>query len=384
MSERKFKFDTLAIHAGQAPDPVSGSVMPPIYQTSTYAQKNPGEGIRDYVYARVANPTRYALEDNLAALEAVKYGVTFSSGTAAVAACFHLLKSGDHVLITDDIYGGTFRLLNQIFRQLDLSFTSVDMSSVESIDKEIKPNTKMILIETPTNPMMKIVDLEKVLEYSNSKNLISVVDNTFASPYLQSPADYNPQIILHSTTKYIGGHSDLIGGALMTDDEEIYKQLRFIQKSVGAIPSPWDCFLTIRSTKTLHVRMERHCDNAEKVAQFLCEQAKVEAVYYPGLSDHPGHEIAKKQMKRFGGMISFLIKGGLPGAKAFYDKLKVFTLAESLGGVESLANHPSLMTHASVPKEQLEALGITEGLIRLSVGIEHCDDLIYDLEQALS
>ena len=381
---KEYKFGTRAIHAGQEADPVSGSVMTPIYQTSTYKQDVPGEAIRDYVYARVANPTRYALEDNLASLEGVEYAVCFSSGTAATSACIHLLEAGDHVIMCDDIYGGTFRLFDKIYKQMGVSFDLVDMSKVENIDAAVKENTKMIFFETPTNPMMKIIDIKMLIDYAKSKNLLSIVDNTFASPYLQSPFEYGADIVLHSATKYIGGHSDLIGGVIMTDKKEIYDKFRFIQKCIGAIPSPMDCFLTLRSTKTLHVRMERHCDNAEKVVAFLSEHPKVEEVFYPGLSSHPGHEIAKKQMRRFGGMISFRIEGGLDGATKFFQKLKVFMLAESLGGVESLVNHPAKMTHASVPADQLEALGVTGGLIRVSVGIEDCDDLIADLEQALS
>jgi cystathionine gamma-lyase len=379
----KSKFATRAIHAGQTPDPTYHAIMTPIFQTSTYVQESPGKYPGDYDYARAGNPTRTALQENLASLEQAKFGLCYGSGQAAQDAVIHLLEAGDHVLLCDDVYGGTFRLFDKVFKRLGISFTRVDMTDLNKTKAEFTSKTKLVWIESPTNPLLKIIDIQKICELSRAHKAISVVDNTFASPYLQNPLLLGADIVAHSATKYIGGHSDVIGGALMLNDKEFEEKLRFIQKAVGAVPSPLDCFLLLRSTKTLHVRMERHCSNARKLTDYLVRHPKIEKVYYPGLETHPGHAIAKKQMKDFGGIISVLVKGDVETTKKFMMKTKVFSLAESLGGVESLANHPALMTHASIPAEQRAALGITDNLVRLSVGIEDVDDLLADLEQAL-
>ena len=379
----KTKFATRAVHAGQSPDATYSAIMTPIFQTSTYVQKSPGEYPGDYDYARAGNPTRTALQDNLASLEQAKFGLCYGSGQAAQDAIVHLLDTGDHVLLCDDVYGGTFRLFDKVFKRLGISFTRVDMTDHDKTKAAFTNRTKLVWIESPTNPLLKIIDIEMICALARSHKAISVVDNTFASPYLQNPILLGADIVAHSTTKYIGGHSDVIGGVLMMNDKELEERLRFIQKAVGAVPSPWDCFLLLRSTKTLHVRMDRHCANARKLTEYLVKHSKIEKVYYPGLETHPGHEIARKQMKDFGGIISIMVKGGLDATKKFMMKTKVFSLAESLGGVESLANHPALMTHASIPAEQRAALGITDNLVRLSVGIEDVDDLLADLEQAL-
>jgi len=374
------RFETRAIHTGSEPDPQTGAVIPPIYATSTYAQEAPGVH-KGYDYSRADNPTRERLERALADLENARYCVTFASGVAATAAILTLLEPGDRVVSSDDTYGGTYRLFEQIYRKYGLEFHYVDTSDPEAVRSHIQANTKLLWIETPTNPLMKITDLAAVAELKGDALL--AVDNTFASPYLQRPLELGADLVLHSSTKYLGGHSDLIGGAVMTNDPELHEQLKFIQKSVGAVPSPFDCFLVHRGIKTLAVRMRAHCANARRVAQFLEEHPAVERVYYPGLETHPGHEIARKQMDDFGGMVSFEIRGGLPEATEFLKRLKVFTLAESLGGVESLANHPATMTHASIPPEERARRGIRDSLIRLSVGLEHPDDLVEDLEQAL-
>ncbi|RME59335.1 MAG: cystathionine gamma-synthase [Candidatus Dadabacteria bacterium] len=384
MKEGEYRFSTKAIHAGQEPDPLARAVMVPVYQTSTYSQEEPGKPKNGYEYARTANPTRTALENNLAALEGGKYGLCFASGLAAIDAVLHLFESGAHIVLCDDVYGGTFRLFNSVFKKHGIDFSIVDMSNADNIREAIRPDTRMVWFETPTNPMLKIVDIEEVVSICREKGVLSAVDNTFASPYLQQPLKYGVDIVCHSSTKYIGGHSDVVGGALITNSDEYYEKLKFIQNAVGAVPGPWDVFLLLRSTKTLSIRMEKHCDNAEKVAEFLLSHSKVEKVYYPGLEEHNGHNVAKKQMRRFGGMISCVLKSDLDGTLRFLRSVRLFTLAESLGGVESLIEHPAIMTHASVPKEQREALGIVDSLVRLSVGIEDAEDLIEDLEGALS
>jgi len=374
---------TRCIHAGQSPDPTTGAIMTPIYQTSTYAQPSPGVFKGEYDYSRSANPTRTALEANLASLEGGKHGITFSSGLAALDAVMHLLSSGDHVVLCDDVYGGTYRQLNTIFRQFGIEFTRVDMTDLDATRDAFTDKTKLVWMETPTNPMLKVIDIEAVAALGKEKGALVAVDNTFATPLLQSPLKLGADIVSHSCTKYIGGHSDVVGGALIVSDDELGQRLRYIQNSVGAVPAPMDCFLLLRSTKTLHVRVERHCQNARKIADWLADNGKVERVFYPGREDHPQHAVAAKQMSDFGGMITAHLKGGIEQSRKFLESLEVISLAESLGGVESLIEHPAIMTHSSVDKDAREALGITDGLIRLSVGIEDVDDLIGDLDQAL-
>lgn len=382
-NETKYRFGTRAIHAGQSPDPATGAIMTPVYQTSTFVQSSPGVFKGEYDYARSANPTRTALEENIASLEGGKYGICFSSGLASMDAVIHLLSSGDHVLLGDDVYGGTFRIFDKVFKRLGISYSMVDFTDLKAAEAAITPKTKLVWLETPTNPMLKIFDLRAVAAIAKKHNALFVVDNTFATPCLQTPLALGADIVSHSTTKYLGGHSDVIGGVLVVNDQDLASRLHFIQNAVGAVPGPWDCFLVLRSTKTLHVRMERHCQNGLKVAQFLENHKKVEKVIYPGLASHPQHEIAKKQMCGFGGMITVILKGGLAESRAFLEKVKVFSLAESLGGVESLIEHPAIMTHASIPAEQRKVLGISDSLVRLSVGIEDVEDLIADLDQAL-
>ena len=377
------KFATLAIHAGQSADPTTGAIMPPIYQTSTYRQESPGVFKDGYDYARTKNPTRTALENNLAALEGGSFGVAFSSGCASIAATLHLLQTGDHVLVCDDVYGGTFRIFDKVYSKLGIEFSMIDFSNSKKFEHAFKANTKLIWIETPTNPMLKIFDIEKIAAIAKAKNCLLAVDNTFATPYLQNPLALGADIVSHSSTKYIGGHSDVVGGALIVKDKYLADKLYFLQNAIGAIPAPQDCFLLLRSTKTLHIRMQRHCENAVKIADFLDQHEKIEKVIYPGLKSHPQHTLAAKQMRGFGGMISAVIKGGIKESRKFLEKVKIFALAESLGGVESLIEHPAIMTHASIPAEQRAALGISDGLIRLSVGIEDSGDLIEDLSQAL-
>lgn len=378
-----FDFGTRAIHAGQRPDPSTGAIMTPIYQTSTFVQKSPGKIIGEYDYSRAANPTRAALEANLANLEGGKHGLCFSSGVAATGAVIHLLSSGDKVLLGDDVYGGTNRLFHRVFAQLGIETVMVDMTDLDAVKNAIDDRTKLIWLETPTNPTLKIADIRAVAEIAKASKITLAVDNTFASPFLQNPLALGADIVCHSTTKYIGGHSDSIGGVLVTNDAELHKRLKFIQLSEGAVPGIMECFLMLRSTKTLHVRMERHCSNAARIAQHLNDHPKVEKVIYPGLPSHPQHELAKKQMPGFGGMLTIYIKGGLEEARAMLEKTRLFACAESLGGVESLIEHPAIMTHASVPADQRAKLGITDNLVRLSVGIEGVDDLIADLDQAL-
>ncbi len=382
MDFKEMGFATRAIHAGQAPDPTTGAIMTPLYLTSTFVQSSPGEH-KGYEYSRTSNPTRKAYEDCLASLEGGQYGFGFASGCAASTTVLHLLKAGDHVVASDDLYGGTFRLFNKVIRHNDIEFSFVDMSKPENVEAAIQPNSKMIWIETPTNPMLKLVDIKSCSAIGKSKGLITVVDNTFMSPYFQKPLQLGADVVVHSTTKFINGHSDIVGGAVVIDDSEIAGNLAFLSNSMGAICSPFDAFMCMRSLKTLQVRMEAHQSNALKVVEFLDNHNQVDRVIYPGLASHPQHTLAKQQMSGFGGMITFYMKGGLEPARKLLERVKVFSLAESLGGVESLIEHPAIMTHASVPPEVRKELGIDDGLVRLSVGIEDINDLLRDLEQAL-
>jgi cystathionine beta-lyase/cystathionine gamma-synthase len=376
------KFETKAIWVGQAADEATGATIVPIYQTSTFTQEEVNKH-KGYEYSRVGNPTRTALDECIAALEEGKHGLTFSSGLAAEHAIFSVLRPGDHVIAPEDMYGGTYRLIKQILEPMGVLFTLTDFSDLRFIENAFMPSTKMVWIETPTNPILKIFDIEAISAISRKHKAISVVDNTFASPYFQKPLLLGTDIVVHSTTKYINGHSDLIGGAVVVKDDELYERIKLVQKSVGAVPSPFDSWLTLRGVKTLAVRMRQHGENAEKVARFLKSHPKAEAVFFPGLEDHPGHAIAKKQMTGFGGVVSFRIKGGIDDANTFFKKLKIFQLADSLGGVESLANYSALMTHEAFPEDLRLKIGVTENLIRLSIGIEHIDDLIEDLKNAL-
>ena len=380
------KFNTKVIHGGQHPEATTGAVMTPIYQTSTYAQISPGKPIHDdYEYARATNPTRTALGHALASIENGARGLAFSSGLAATDCLIRMFKSGDEIITMDDLYGGTYRMYTNIFKDSGIKFHFVDMNDLGKFESLINQNTKLVWVETPTNPLMKLVDIAAIAEITKKHKLLFAVDNTFATPYLQKPLDLGADIVMHSATKYLGGHSDLIAGALITKDEELGKKLHFQQFATGAILGPMDSFLVLRGIKTLHLRMQRHCENGQKVAEFLEKHSKVKMVYYPGLPSHPSHELAKKQMKDFGGMVSFNFKSGeLNDAISFLEKIKIFTLAESLGGVESLANHPINMSHASVPVEKRLEVGITDDLVRLSVGIEDIEDLLEDLEQALA
>ncbi len=377
--DKDLRFGTRAVHGGQKPDPTTGAVMTPIYQTSTYAQSAPGVH-KGYEYSRTANPTREALERSMASLEKGKHGIAFSSGMAATSSIMKLLKAGDHLVCSDDVYGGTFRLFDKIYRNFDLGFSFVDTSDIKNIEQAITKKTKIIWIETPTNPTLKITDIAAAAEIARKNDLMLVVDSTFMSPYFQNPLDLGADMVLHSTTKYIAGHSDLVGGAVVLNDSELAEKLRFIQNAAGAVPGPMDCFLTLRGIKTLHLRMERHEYNAKKIFEYLKTQTAVKKMYYPGDPDHPGHETQKKQAGGFGAIISFDI-GSLDNARKLMSALETFTLAESLGGVESLIEHPAIMTHASVPPENRAKLGITDGFIRLSVGIEDAEDLIEDLQR---
>ena len=376
------KFNTKTIHGGQKIDPAFNSVMQPIYQTSTYAQQRPGVN-KGFEYSRTHNPTRSALQNSFASLENAKYGVAFSSGLAAIDAIVKLLSPGDEVISTNDLYGGTFRLFTKIFEKYGVKFHFTSLHNMTDVESLINENTKVIWAETPTNPMINIFDIEALSKVSKSNNLLFVVDNTFASPYLQNPLNLGADIVMHSATKYLAGHSDVVLGALMLNDDKIAEKLYFVQNASGAVPGPQDCFLTLRGIKTLHVRMQRHCENALKVAHFLNNHEMVEKVYWPGLESHKNHEVAKKQMSDFGGMLSFRIKDfSKEQTVGFLEKLHLFTLAESLGGVESLCGHPATMTHASIPVEEREKSGVTDSLIRLSIGIEDVDDLIDDLKNA--
>ena len=377
------KFNTKVIHGGQKCDPAYGSVMPPIYQTSTYAQSTPG-GHKGFEYSRTHNPTRNALENAFASIENGNYGLAFGSGLAAIDAVLKLLEPGDEVVCTNDLYGGTYRLFTKIYENFGIKFHFVGMKNVKSIEQYITPDTKLIWVETPTNPMMNIIDIVGTAKIAKKHNLLLAVDNTFATPYLQQPLDLGADIVMHSATKYLGGHSDLVMGALIVKDKDLADRLYFIQNASGAICGPQDSFLALRGIKTLHIRMQRHCENGKAIAEYLANHPKIENVYWPGFESHPNHNIAKSQMKDFGGMVSFTTTGNnYKEAIKIVENLKVFTLAESLGGVESLAGHPASMTHASIPKEEREKTGVVDSLIRLSVGIEDIDDLIADLEQAI-
>jgi cystathionine beta-lyase/cystathionine gamma-synthase len=377
------KFGTKAIHAGVEPDPTTGAIMTPIYQTSTYVQESPGKH-KGYEYSRTHNPTRTALQNALAALENGKYGICYASGLAATDAVLKLYRPGDEIVATNDIYGGTYRIMKRVFEPFGLVFRFVDLSDPDILTEAISEKTKMVWIETPTNPLLKILDIEKITGLCKDKGIHTIVDNTFASPYLQNPLDTGADIVMHSVTKYLGGHSDTVMGALITNDDDLASRLAFIQNASGAVPGPQDCFLVLRGIKTLHIRMQRHCENAMKVAQWLESHPKVSKVYYPGLASHPGHALAARQMRDFGGMLSFELKGDIyEEAVRTMERLEVFSLGESLGGVESLCTHPASMTHASIPKEERLKVGLKDTLIRLSVGIEDVEDLIADLEQAI-
>lgn len=378
------KFGTKAIHAGVQADESTGAIMTPIYQTSTYVQPEIGVN-KGYEYSRTQNPTRHALEKNIAALENAKYGACFGSGLAAIDCVIKMLKPGDEVISTSDLYGGTFRLFRTIFEKYGIVFHFVGMENTAGVNSKLNENTKLIWVETPTNPMMNIIDIEQMSMIAKKAGVLLCVDNTFATPFLQNPLDLGADIVMHSVTKYLGGHSDIVMGALVTSDDKIAEEMYRIQNSSGAVIGPMDCFLALRGIKTLHLRMQRHCENGEKVAKFLEKHPKVDKVYWPGFQSHPNHEVAKEQMRGFGGMISFSLVGNrIEDAHAVLKKVKVFALAESLGGVESLIGHPATMTHASIPKEEREKTGIVDSLIRLSVGIEDEEDIIEDLNQALA
>ncbi len=382
MNNQDWGFGTKAIHAGMEPDPATGAIMTPIYQTSTFVQESPGKH-KGFAYARGKNPTRKALEENIAALEGANYGLCFSSGMGAMDAVIKLLRPGDEVITGDDLYGGSYRMFSRVFEPMGVKFHYIDLTHAANIEKFLNKNTRLIWAETPTNPTMKIVDIEACAQIAKSRGVLFAVDNTFASPYLQNPLQLGADIVMHSVTKYLGGHSDVVMGALVTNRDDLYEKLAFIHNSCGATPGPMDSFLVIRGIKTLHLRMERHCSNGKAVAHFLKNHAKIEKVYWPGFDDHPNHSIAKKQMRDFGGMISFVYKGTMEETFKMASSFKVFSLAESLGGVESLVNHPATMTHASVPKQQREEAGVVDSLIRLSVGVEDEKDLLNDLKSVL-
>ena len=381
--KKKLHFNSATIHGGQDHDKAYGAVMPPIYQTSTYAQSTPG-GHKGFEYSRTHNPTRLALEKSLASIESGKYGFAFSSGLAAIDAVLKLLKPGDEIISTNDLYGGSYRLFRKIFEDYGLKFQFISMNNLDNFNSVINKNTKLIWIETPTNPMMNIIDIKAIVSLVKDEDILVAVDNTFASSYIQQPLTLGADIVMHSATKYLAGHSDVILGALILNNKELAERIGFIQNASGAICGPMDSFLTLRGIKTLHVRMQRHCENAATIANFLNKNSKIEKVYWPGFKNHPNHLVAKTQMKDFGGMLSFVTKGAdYNAAIKIVERLKIFTLAESLGGVESLAGHPASMTHASIPKEEREKSGLVDALIRLSVGIEDVRDLINDLEQAI-
>ena len=378
-----YAFETRAIHAGQDPEPGTGAIMTPVFLTSTYVQTAPGEH-KGYDYSRGGNPTRKALEENVAALEGGKHGFAFASGCAASATVLHMLKAGDHVVCCDDVYGGTYRLFDKVLADKGLTFTFADLQDPAVLEAHLRDNTRLVWIETPTNPLLKVLDIAALTERAREHGAWSLVDNTFMSPYWQNPLALGADIVLHSTTKFLNGHSDVIGGVVVTSDDRIAERLAFLQKSIGAVPGPMDCFLVMRGIKTLAVRMRQHEENARRIAEFLGEQSQVEMVIYPGLPSHPQYERARRQARGFGGMISFVLTGGLAAAREFLSATRLFSLAESRGGVESLIEHPAIMTHASIEKQRREELGIVDGLIRLSVGIEHTDDLIADLERAFA
>ena len=384
MEPQNSGFATRAIHAGQNPDPATGATIVPIYQTSTYTQQAPGQH-KGYEYSRTANPTRTALEECVASLEGARYGLAFASGLAATTATLSILSPGDHVVAGDDLYGGTYRLFDKVLpRQAGLDFTYADTTDPASVEKALRPGTKLLWLETPTNPMLTLSDVAALSEMAHERDAVVAVDNTFASPYFQNPLTLGADIVVHSTTKYMGGHSDVIGGAVATSDEVYHERIKFYQNAAGAVPGPFDSWIVLRGLKTLAVRMRQHEENALAVARFLQDHPEVETVNYPGLPSHPQHDLAKRQMSGFSGMVSFTLKGGAEAAYAAVQKTELFHFAESLGGVESLITHPATMTHAAIPKEQREARGVTDGLMRLSVGIEDKDDLIADLDQAIS
>jgi len=384
MQQSKMKFGTKAIHAGVHPDESTGAIMTPIYQTSTYVQDGIGNH-KGYEYSRTQNPTRHALEKNIAAIENGQHGACFGSGLAAIDCVIKMLNPGDEVVSTNDLYGGTFRIFKTIFEKYGIKFHFVGMTDTSAVEAAVNENTKLIWVETPTNPMMNIIDIEAMATVAKKANALLAVDNTFATPYLQNPLDLGADIVMHSVTKYLGGHSDVVMGALVCNDDAIAEEMYRIQNSSGAVTAPMDSFLVLRGIKTLHLRMQRHCENGEKVAKFLVNHPKVDKVYWPGLESHPNHEVAKRQMRGFGGMISFDLKGNkIEDAHAVVKKVEVFALAESLGGVESLIGHPATMTHASIPKEEREKTGVSDSLIRLSVGVEDAEDIIEDLRQALN
>lgn len=378
--ENNHHFETLAIHAGQPPDPATGAVMTPIYQTSTYAQSEVGV-FKGYEYSRTDNPTRTALQSCLAALEGADFGLAFASGLAATDTLFRLVAPGEHILLGDDVYGGTYRLLDKILRGYGVLFDPVNMADLEAVAAALRPQTRLVWLETPTNPMLRLADIAAVSRLAHQAGAKVAVDNTFATPFLQQPLALGADFVVHSTTKYLGGHSDVVGGAILTSDAEAYQRLKFLQNAIGAVPGPMDCWLVLRGVKTLALRMERHCANAQQIAAFLAEHPAVARVHYPGLPDDPGHALAARQMRDFGGMISFVLKGGESAARKMVAATRIFTLAESLGGVESLIEHPAAMTHASVADSPL---AVDPGLVRLSVGVEHVEDLLADLEQALA
>jgi cystathionine gamma-lyase len=382
-ADNDFRFATKAVHAGQRPDPTTGAVMTPVYMTSTYVQDGPGVH-KGFDYARTVNPTRLALEANLAALEGAEYGLCFASGMAATSTVIEALDAGDHVVSCNDLYGGTYRVFTKVFGRFGLTFSFVDATDLAAIEAAITAKTKLLWIETPSNPMLRLTDIKRVCEMAKKRGIKVCVDNTFATPALQQPLSLGADLVVHSTTKYLGGHSDVVGGCVVTNDKDLFDKLKFLQNAVGAVPGPMDCFLLLRGTKTLPIRMERHCENAGAVARHLLAHPEVAKVHYPGLPHHPGHEIAKAQMKDFGGMISFELKGDLERAKRMLTGVKVFALAESLGGVESLIGHPPTMTHGSIPREERLKSGLVDGLIRLSVGIEDKQDLIDDLDAAIA
>ncbi|HSN14718.1 MAG TPA: cystathionine gamma-synthase [Anaeromyxobacteraceae bacterium] len=383
MADPKAHLETLVVHAGQPPDPRTGAVMQPIYLSSTFAQEGPGRH-KGWEYSRSGNPTRDALEACYAALEGARHGFAFASGLAASDAVLHLLQAGDHVLASDDVYGGTFRILDKVFKRHGIAFDQVDMTDLAAVERAFRPTTRLVWIESPTNPLLKIADVAAVARLARARGAVSVVDNTFATPVFQRPLELGADLAVHSATKYLNGHSDVVGGAAMTNDDALAERLRFVQNAAGGVPSPMDCYLVLRGLKTLAVRMERHAQGAARIAAWLEDHPQVERVHYPGLASHPQHELARRQMRGFGGMISFVLRGGLPTARAFLEAVRVFACAESLGGVESLIEHPAIMTHASIPAEQRAALGIADGLIRVSAGIEHVEDLIADLERGFA
>jgi cystathionine gamma-lyase len=378
------KFGTKAVHAGVEADPSTGAIMTPIFQTSTYVQESPAKH-KGYAYARGANPTRNSLQKSIAALENGKFGLCFSSGMGATDAVIKLLNPGDEVITSNDLYGGSYRMFKRVFEKYGIKFHFLDLTDVKNIEGALNEKTRLFWLETPTNPLMNIVDIKAFTDIARKRNILTAVDNTFASPYLQNPLDLNADIVMHSVTKYLGGHSDVVMGALVVNDEKLYQELAFIHNSCGAVPGPQDSFLVLRGIKTLHLRMERHCINGRKIAEFLKGHASIGKVYWPGFTDHPNHEIAKKQMRDFGGMLSFTLKDDSQAkATKLMESVELFSLAESLGGVESLINHPASMTHASIPKEERAKAGLTDSLMRLSIGVEDAEDLIADLEQALN